>query len=107
MQVHKNSLGSGGEVTERQIKEIPGADLMPFNYSSSSPTHLIADAYCLSIQSSVSNLADSNSNLEQDLGIIDRLERERSMDIQRELERERGESYGRQLPHQHRLFSGE
>lgn len=43
----------------------------------------------LSVQSSISNLAETSSNLERDLEIIDLLERERSMDIQQGLARER------------------
>lgn len=42
-----------------------------------------------SVQSSRSNLAETSSNLERDLEIIDLLERERSMDIQQGLQRER------------------
>lgn len=45
----------------------------------------------LSVQSSNSNLAETSSNLERDLEIIDLLERERSMDFQQGLERERQE----------------
>lgn len=45
----------------------------------------------MSMQSSISNLAETSSNLERDLEIIDLLERERSMDIQQSLERERQE----------------
>lgn len=45
----------------------------------------------MSVQSSMSNLAETSSNLERDLEIIDLLERERSMDIQQGLEWEQRE----------------
>lgn len=42
----------------------------------------------MSLQSSISQLAETSSNLDRDLEIIDLLERERSMDIQQGLEQE-------------------
>lgn len=59
----------------------------------------------MSVQSSISNLAETSSNLERDLEIIDLLERERSMDIQQGLERERLELGMRPVERRRRLPS--
>lgn len=75
MGVTKNSQAPNSAFETRAVELLDPVFVSPYDIASS-------------VKSSVSNLADSSSNLEQDLEIIDLLERERSMDIHEGLSRE-------------------